>query len=102
MNITKNFPKLKSTLTAGLNHSQNNQTGDINVSFPDARFQTQTIYPLRQLPGNTQAWYKKLSFRYTSQLRSEFSGQDTSFFTPQTFDDARYGFQHSVNTRPQP
>lgn len=98
MNITKTFPKLKSTLTAGLNHSQNNQTGEINVNFPDANFQTQTIYPLRRLPGNTQAWYKKLSFRYTSQLRSEFSGQDTSFFTPQTFDDARYGFQHSVNT----
>lgn len=98
MNITKNFPKLKSTLTAGLNHSQNNQTGEISVSFPDARFQTQTIYPLRNLPGNTQAWYKKLSFRYGNQLRTEFSGQDTAFFSQETFDEARYGFTHNINT----
>ena len=98
MNLTKSFPKLKSTLTAGLNHSQNNQTGEIRVQFPDARFQTQTIYPLRQLPGNTRAWYKKLSFRYTSQLRTEFTGRDTSFFEQQTFDDARYGFQHNITS----
>ncbi|THH41673.1 putative LPS assembly protein LptD [Neolewinella litorea] len=98
MNITKTFPALKSTLTAGLNHSQNNQTREISVSFPDARFQTQTIYPLRNLPGNLNAWYKKLSFRYNSQLKTEFTGTDTTFFTQQTFDEARYGFQHSVNT----
>ena len=98
MNLTKTFPKLKSTLTAGLNHSQNNQTRDISVSFPDARFQTQTIYPLRELPGRANAWYKKLSFRYSSQLKTEFTGKDTTFFTQQTFDEAQYGFQHSANT----
>ena len=98
MNVTKTFPKLKSTLTAGLTHSQNNQTGEVSVNFPDARFQTQTIYPLRQLPGSSRAWYKKLSFRYSSQLRTEFSGQDSSFFEQQTFDDARYGFQHDISS----
>ncbi|PPK86266.1 lipopolysaccharide assembly outer membrane protein LptD (OstA) [Neolewinella xylanilytica] len=101
MNITKSFPALKSTLTAGITHSQNNQTGVINVNFPDARFQTQTIYPLRNLPGSQRAWYKKLSFRYVSELRSEFSGIDTdstSFFSQQTLDDVRYGFTHRVNT----
>ena len=98
MNITKTFPDLKSTLTAGLSHSQNNQSGIITINFPDARFQTQTIYPLRQLPGSQRAWYKKLSFRYVSQLRSEFTGTDTSFFTQQTFDDARYGFNHRVTS----
>ncbi len=98
MNINKTFPKLKSALTAGITHSQNNQTGVISVNFPDARFQTQTIYPLRDLPGNQRAWYKKLSVRYNSELRSEFTGQDTSFFTNQTFDDASYGFRHNVTT----
>ena len=97
MNLTKTFPNLKSTLTAGLNHSQNNQTRQISMSFPDARFQTQTIYPLRNLPGRVNAWYKKLSMRYTSQLKTEFTGTDTTFFTQQTFDEARYGFQHSAN-----
>ena len=98
MNVTKTFPRLKSTLTAGLNHSQNNQTREISVNFPDARFQTQTIYPLRNLPGSPRKWYKKLSFRYNSALRSEFTGIDTSFFTAQTADNAEYGFEHSANT----
>lgn len=98
MNFTKTFPKLKSTLTAGLNHSQNNQNGEISINFPDARFQTQTIYPLRQLPGSSRAWYKKLSFRYGNELRTEFRGQDSTFFTQQTFDEARYGFRHDIST----
>jgi lipopolysaccharide assembly outer membrane protein LptD (OstA) len=98
MNITKTFPKLKSTLTAGITHQQNNQTGVISVNFPDARFQTQTIYPLRNLPGNQRAWYKKLSVRYNSELRSEFTGTDTNFFEAETLDDASYGFRHNLTT----
>ena len=97
MNATKTFPKLKSTLTAGITHSQSNQTGRIEVNFPDARFQTQTIYPLREIGLNPRAWYKKLSFQYRSELRSRFVGQDTSFFTAQTFDEGQYGFRHDAN-----
>lgn len=98
MNINKTFTKLKSTLTAGLNHSQNNQTREIRVNFPDAAFTTQTIYPLRELPGRQSAWWKKLSMRYKSQLRTEFVGQDSSFFTQATFDEGQYGFKHDVTS----
>lgn len=98
MNINKTFTKLKSTLTAGFNHSQNNQTRVITVNFPDAAFSTQTIYPLRSLPGKTTAWYKKLNFRYKSALRSEFEAQDTSFFRQATLDDGEYGFRHDVTS----
>ncbi|NJC24741.1 putative LPS assembly protein LptD [Neolewinella antarctica] len=98
MNITKTFPKLKSTLTAGLNHSQSNQRRSITVNFPDAAFQTQTIYPLRDLPGKQSAWYKKLSMRYRSALRTEFTAPDSTFFSNQTLDDGQYGFRHSVES----
>ncbi|MFT4750046.1 MAG: hypothetical protein ACI92C_000434 [Neolewinella sp.] len=98
MNINKTFTKLKSTLTAGFNHSQNNQTRIITINFPDAAFSTQTIYPLRSLPGKTTAWYKKLNFRYKSALRSEFEGQDTSFFQQATLDDGEYGFRHDISS----
>ena len=97
MNVTKTFPKLKSTLTAGLNHSQNNQTRQISVNFPDAQFQTQTIYPLRSLPGSPRKWYKKLAVRYGSQLRTEFAGIDSSFLeSSETLTNARYGFQQDA------
>ena len=98
MNMTKTFPKLKSTLTAGLTHSQNNQSGQITVNFPDARFQTQTIYPFRQLKGPSDAWYKQVNFRYRSALRTQLQAQDTSFFRQSTIDNAEYGFQHSVSS----
>ncbi|MFT5999820.1 MAG: hypothetical protein ACI81P_002278 [Neolewinella sp.] len=98
MNITKTFPKLKSTLTAGLNHSQSNRTREITVNFPDAAFTTQTIYPLRELPGKQTAWWKKLSFRYKSALRTEFSGADSTFFTQATLDEGQYGFRHDITS----
>ena len=98
MNVTKQFPRLKSTLTAGLNHSQSNSTREIRVNFPDANFQTQTIYPLRGLPGKQSAWYKKLSMRYRSSLRTEFTNNDEDFFTQQTLDDGQYGFRHDVSS----
>lgn len=98
MNATKTFPKLKSTLTFGLNHSQNNQSRQITVNFPDANFTTQTIYPLRELPGRQKAWWKKLQFRYQSALRTEFQASDSTFFTQATLDDGQYGFRHEVSS----
>ena len=98
MNATKTFPKLKSTLTFGLNHSQNNQRREITVNFPDANFVTQTIYPFRNLPGRQKAWWKKVSFRYNSALRTEFQASDSTFFTQATLDDGQYGFRHDVTS----
>ena len=98
MNATKTFPKLKSTLTFGLNHSQNNQTRIIEMNFPDAAFTTQTIYPLRELPGRQKAWWKKVSFRYNSALRSRFVAPDSTFFEPTTFDEGQYGFRHNITS----
>lgn len=98
MNATKTFPKLKSTLTFGLNHSQNNQTRIISMNFPDANFTTQTIYPFRELPGRQKAWWKKLSVRYKSALRTQFEASDSTFFTQATIDDGQYGFRHDVTS----
>jgi hypothetical protein len=98
MNINKTFTKLKSTFTAGLNHSQNNQSRVITVNFPDAAFSTQTIYPLRNLPGKTTAWYKKLNFRYKSALRSEFEAPDSTFFQKPTLENGEYGFRHDITS----
>ncbi|MEM6770523.1 MAG: putative LPS assembly protein LptD, partial [Bacteroidota bacterium] len=98
MNATKTFPKLKSTLTFGLNHSQNNQRREITVNFPDANFTTQTIYPFRNLPGKQKAWWKKLQFRYKSALRTAFQASDSTFFTQATLDDGQYGFQHDITS----
>lgn len=98
MNITKTFTKLKSTLTAGLSHSQSNQTREVTVTFPDAAFTTQTIYPLRELKGKPDAWYKKLSLRYSSALKTRFTGADSTFFSQPTLDNGQYGFEHSVTS----
>ncbi len=99
MNMTKTFPGIKSTLTAGFNHSQSNATEQITVNFPDARFQTQTIYPLRNSgSANPRAWYKKLSFQYQSALRTEFNGPADNFFSDSTLQAGQYGFRHQVTS----
>ena len=95
-NFTKVFSgAIPSTLTAGLSHTQNNQSREITVNFPDVSFQTQTIYPFRSNTG-PERWYEKLQMRYTSEFRNTFQGSDTTFFSPETLSNAEYGFRHNV------
>jgi hypothetical protein len=55
LNFTKTWDDKPITFSAGLNHSQNNQTREMNISFPNARFITQSLYPFRR-EGGRQRW----------------------------------------------
>ena len=48
------------------------------------------------LSYETVKWYEKISFRYVGEMRNTFAATDTTLFTQQTLDDARYGIRHTV------
>lgn len=101
LNFTKNWDDLPFSLTAGLSHSQNNQTREITVNFPQVQFQTQTIYPFRRSAENRKGkerWYEQINFRYRNELRGTFTGSDTTFFSEQTLADSRYGFRQDASS----
>jgi hypothetical protein len=100
-NYSKNWSELPISLTAGLSHSQNARSNTITVNFPQVRFQTQTIYPFRgkNRGGATRDWqalYRDFNIRYTNELRSTFTGSDSSFFSPETFRESQHGFRQDI------
>ena len=84
-------------LTMGLNHSQNLSTRDVSISFPDATFTVNTIYPFqpKEMVGKPK-WYEKIGISYNGVLRNQANFKDSLFGRQQMFDAMQTGMQHSV------
>ncbi len=87
------------TLSVNFTHSQNTNTRQMTISFPNINFQTQTIYPFRRKERiGPERWYERFNLRYTGEARNTFTAQDTSLFQKQTLRDAQYGVRHTVSS----
>jgi len=84
-------------LTMGLNHSQNLSTRDVSISFPDATFTVNTIYPFqpKEMVG-TPRWYEKIGISYNTILRNQANFKDSLFGKQAMFDAMQTGMQHNI------
>ncbi|HEY0274027.1 MAG TPA: putative LPS assembly protein LptD [Chitinophaga sp.] len=84
-------------LSLGLNHSQNLQTHDVTISFPNAAFTMNTIYPFqpKEIVG-TPKWYYKIGIGYTGNLQNSVAFKDSLFGKQPMWDALQTGFQHQV------
>lgn len=99
LSYSKTFPGRPFQYSVALRHSQNNQTRQINLTFPSAQFTLQRVFPFkRKEQVGAERWYEKLSLTYSSQLESSISTYDTLLFKPETLQKARIGMQHSVSS----
>ncbi len=94
------FPNKPFRLSANMSHSQNTQTNLVNISLPTLNFQMDRVYPFKQKgsSGSKEKWFEKVSVRYNAQAQNRFIATDTTLFSQQTLDDARFGFRHDVST----
>ena len=83
-------------LTAGLDHSQNTNTGQVTINFPQLRFSTGALYPFAALGNSPTAWYKKAVVNYTAQARGTLQGVDSVIYSSEGLRGAEYGGQHSA------
>jgi hypothetical protein len=98
MNFNQRFDK-PFDFTASFNHSQNTQTRVVTVNFPTLNFQTQNLFPFkRKLQTGGERFYEKIQLRYTSEAKNTFIATDTTLFTQQTLDDAKFGVRHNITT----
>jgi hypothetical protein len=83
--------------TMSLNHQQNLSTKDVFISFPDASFNVNTIYPFqpKELIG-TPKWYQKIGVSYSTVLRNSVNFKDTMFLKKEMFDRLQTGMQHTI------
>lgn len=84
-------------LTATANHSQNNQTRDINLSLPNMSFTVNTFYPLqpKDYAGESK-WYHKLGIGLNSTLANQARFKEENFSFRTLIDSSQWGVQHSV------
>ncbi len=98
MNFNQRFDK-PFDLSASFSHSQNTITREMTISFPVVNFQTQTLYPFkRKIKTGGERWYERVQMRYTSEAKNSFTTTDTTLFSRQTLDDAKFGVRHNINT----
>lgn len=99
VSFSKNFPDLPISFSANMSHSQNTQTSKVNIELPTIDFRTQTLFPFKQKErAGKEKWFEKISLVYNTAIRNRFEATDTTLFTQQTLEDAKYGWQHRANS----
>ncbi|MEM1121018.1 MAG: putative LPS assembly protein LptD, partial [Bacteroidota bacterium] len=101
ISYSQSFPGKPFRLSATMSHSQNTQSRAVNVTLPTLNFQMDRLFPFKKKgasSGNKEKWYEKISFRYNAQAQNRFVATDTTLFSQQTLEDARFGLRHDVST----
>ena len=98
LNFTHTFPNHPFTFSASFNHSQNTQTREMRINFPNLNFQTQTLYPFkRRKPVGPERWYERVAFQYRGEAQNRFVTTDTTLFDQTTLDNAQLGARHRMD-----
>jgi hypothetical protein len=92
----------KTNLNVTANHSQNNQTGQYNISLPTVSFTVNTLYPFQKKEQvGPPKWYEKLGIGYNGQAMNQFSFFDSDspyikYNIGEIIDTMQWGAQHSI------
>lgn len=87
----------KYNLSASANHSQNNNTGLINLNLPNVAFTATTFYPLQKKESvGTPKWYEKLGIGLNSNFTNQISFYDSLFSLTRLLDTMQWGAQHNI------
>ncbi|MBE9487860.1 MAG: LPS-assembly protein LptD [Bacteroidetes bacterium] len=85
------------SISANLQHSQNNRDSSVVMSLPNVVFNVNKIYPFRRRNAvGKKQWYEKISFSYTGTLNNQIKTTIPKFMTEAMFDDMKYGIKHSI------
>ncbi len=97
ISFQKRWPNSPFNLTASANHSQNSQTGNVNLNLPNMTVTMNTINPfdLKNSSGKKK-WYQQIQLKYTATLNNKIQTTDTALFTRHVFDNMTNGFRHEI------
>ncbi|MEX0988237.1 MAG: putative LPS assembly protein LptD [Bacteroidales bacterium] len=97
ISYTKNWPNSPFNLSASLNHSQNSNSGDVNMTLPKVSLNMGRINPFeRKRRVGPAKWYEDIQLSYTSLLENRIRTKDTLLFTNQVWNDMNNGFRHEI------
>jgi len=97
VNFNKRFRDKNWNFTASFNHSQNNQTGEVQLELPQVSFATNAFKPFeREERIGKEKWFEKITMNYSGDFRNSIRTTDSLLFTKEVFDDMKYGFNHKL------
>lgn len=79
-------------------HTQNTNTGAVDVTLPDLNFDVYRFFPFRgkNYSSSRSKFYQDIGVTYSTAFRNQISTGDSNFFTPQTLENMQYGMNHRV------
>ncbi len=88
------IPQVNMSLTAS--HSQNTNTGVINMILPTLQASVDRIFPFASKNGTKKGLIKNINFQYNLRGENRFTTNDSLFFKSEMFKQAQNGLQHSI------
>lgn len=85
------------SLSANLQHSQNNRDSSVMLSLPNFVFNVSRIYPFqrKEMVGK-QRWYEKISMSYTNTFNNSVTTKQDLLFKKDMFKNMKYGMKHEI------
>ncbi len=90
----KGEPQINLNTTA--THSQNTNTGDINLTLPTLQASMGRIYPFEPKTGTKKGIIQNINFQVSSRGEYRINTNDSIFGKQEMFDDALAGMSHSI------
>ncbi|MGB5943223.1 MAG: putative LPS assembly protein LptD [Leeuwenhoekiella sp.] len=87
-------PQVDLSLTA--THSQNSQTGNINMTLPTLQLNVGRVFPFAPKNGSKKGIIQNINLNYSVRGENSFLTNDQDFFTAKMFRDAELGLRHSI------
>ncbi|MEQ3664380.1 MULTISPECIES: putative LPS assembly protein LptD [unclassified Olleya] len=87
-------PQVNINLTAS--HSQNTQTGAINMTLPTFQGSIGRIFPFAPKEGTKKGMLENINVQYNLRAENRITTTDEFFFKSEMFDDAKIGAQHTI------
>ena len=97
ISFQKRWPNSPFNFSASANHSQNSNTGGVNLNLPKMSFTMSRLYPFRfkNSTGKGGFW-EDIQLSYTSNLDNRINTTDSLLFTRQVWSDMKNGFEHRI------
>jgi hypothetical protein len=94
VNFTRSYKV--GALSLNATHSQNTNTKQVDISFPQLTFNVNRFYPFKREGAVKQNILDKIGINYLLEARNTLSGYDSTIFKGNIDDRMKYGIKHSL------
>tara|TARA_R100001369_G_scaffold20091_2_gene36876 strand:- start:65319 stop:67982 length:2664 start_codon:yes stop_codon:yes gene_type:complete len=97
VSYSKTFPgEPQVNLSIAATHTQNSNTGAINMTLPTVQGSVSRIFPLAPKLGAKKGLIENINFQYNFRGENRIQTFDSLFLKPEMFRDANFGAQHTI------